>query len=98
MVALASAPAVCRPCLLYRPHRVSEPYASYPALRPSFPHSRCSTIDAIEADAAQAALWFTAERFSYLCACQRYYEHQVRVTCEVTLFTTRGDRRMHGPD
>lgn len=33
------------------------------------------TQQQIEEDAAHAALWFTAQRFSYICCCQRYYEH-----------------------
>lgn len=33
------------------------------------------TQEKIEEDAALAALWFTAERFSYICSCQRFYEH-----------------------
>lgn len=33
------------------------------------------TQEEVERDAAEAAQWFTAERFAYVCACQRYYEH-----------------------
>ena len=29
----------------------------------------------IEHDAALAGQWFTAERFQYVCACQRYFDH-----------------------
>jgi len=38
------------------------------------PYSRASLVQ-LERDAVLAAQWFTAERFQYLVACQKYFDH-----------------------
>lgn len=47
----------------------------YTALEEAKPAAARRSQYQVELDAAMAAQWFTAERFQYLCACQRYAEH-----------------------